>query len=57
MVFMTMMDCYQGTPEKGGEVADKGGTPEMEVAAIDICVSVCSSLKNKKGCQKNSPHK
>jgi hypothetical protein len=32
-------------PEKGGEVAEKGGTPEMDVAGIDICVSVCSLLK------------
>ena len=28
--------------EKGGEVAEKGGTPEMEVAGFDVCVSVCS---------------
>ena len=37
--------CHEGTPEKGGEVAEKGRTPEMDVAGIDICVSVCSSLK------------
>ncbi len=32
----------QGTPEKGGEVAEKGGTPEMEVAGIafNLAVSV-----------------
>ena len=34
----------QGTPEKRVGVAEKGGTPEMEVAGIDICVSVCSLL-------------
>ena len=33
-----------GTPEKRGEVTEKRGTPEMEVAGIDICVSVCSLL-------------
>ena len=36
----------QGTPEKGGEVAEKGGTTKMEVAGIDIiCVSVGSLKK------------
>jgi hypothetical protein len=47
----------QGTPEKRVGVAEKGGTPEMEVAGIDICVSVCSLLKNPNPCQKNTPHK
>ena len=38
---MTMMDCYAGnTKKKGGEVAEKGGTPKMEVVGINICVSV-----------------
>jgi hypothetical protein len=32
----------------GGEVAEKGGNPEMEVAGLDICVSVCSRIKNHK---------
>jgi len=36
----------QGTPEKGGEVAEKGRTTKMEVAGIDIiCVSVGSLHK------------
>ena len=37
----------------GGEVAEKGGNPEMEVAGLDICVSVCLSIKNPNPCQKN----
>ena len=45
-----------GTPEKRGEVTEKRGTPEMEVAGIDICVSVCSLLKNPNPCQKTTPH-
>jgi hypothetical protein len=43
----------QGTPEKRVGVAEKGGTPEMEVAGIDICVSVCSLLKKPKPLPKN----
>jgi hypothetical protein len=33
---MTMIDCHEGTPEKRGGVAEKGGTPEMDVVGIDI---------------------
>jgi hypothetical protein len=48
----------QGTPEKAGEVTEKGGTPEMEVAGIDTFVSTCSSLKkNLTLCQKTTPYK
>jgi hypothetical protein len=33
-------------PEKGGEVAEKGGTPEMDVVGVDImCVRVFVTLK------------
>ena len=48
-----MMDCVAGEHQKGGGVAEKGGTPEMEVVGIDIC-SVCTSLKNKRGCKKRT---
>ena len=54
---MTMMDCHEGTPEKGGEVAEKGGNPKMEVAGLDICVSVCSRIKNPNLAKKTTPHK
>jgi len=50
VVGMTMMDCYAREHQKnGGRRQKKGGTPEMEVAGIDICLSLCSllnSLKN-----------
>ena len=35
-----MIDCHEGTPEKEGEVAEKGETPEMDVVGIDMCVRV-----------------
>ena len=41
----------------GGEVAEKGGNPEMEVAGLDICVSVCSRIKNPNLAKKTTPHK
>ena len=41
-----------GNTRKKGEVAEKGGKPEMEVAGFEIYVSVCLLLKNKRGCQK-----
>ena len=31
-----------------GEVAEKGRKSEMEVVGLDICVSVCSRIKNPK---------
>ena len=56
VVGMTMMDCYGNTRKKGGGDR-KERNSRMEVAGIDICVSVCSLLKNPNPCQKNTPHK